>query len=62
MEENSGLGKAIRYFDNHFDGLTCFCRIEGAMVDDNLMEAMLNFFGNVASILMNKISLFTFYG
>jgi hypothetical protein len=41
MEENNGLGKAIRYFNNHFDGLTCFCREEGAMLDNNLMEAML---------------------
>jgi transposase len=41
VEENSGLGKAIRYFNNHFDGLTCFSRVEGAMLDNNLMEAML---------------------
>jgi transposase len=41
VEENSGLGKAIRYFDKHFDGLTRFCQIQGAMVDNNLMEAML---------------------
>jgi transposase len=41
VEENSGLGKAIRYFDKHFDGLTCFCQVEGAMLDNNLMEAML---------------------
>jgi hypothetical protein len=41
VEENSGLGKAIRYFDKHFEGLTCFCRVEGAMLDNNLMESML---------------------
>ena len=41
VEENSGLGKAIRYFDKHFNGLTCFCRVTGAMLDNNLMEAML---------------------
>ena len=41
VEENSGLGKAIRYFIKHYDGLTCFCRVEGAMLDNNLMEAQL---------------------
>lgn len=38
VEENSGLGKAIRYFDKHFDGLTRFCTCEGAELDNNLME------------------------
>lgn len=41
VEENSGLGKAIRYFDKHYEGLTCFCRIEGTQLDNNLMEAQL---------------------
>lgn len=41
VEENSGLGKAIRYFDKHFEGLTCFCRVEGARLDNNLMEQQL---------------------
>lgn len=41
VEENSGLGKAMRYFVKHFEGLTCFCRLEGAQIDNNLMEAML---------------------
>lgn len=38
VEENSGLGKAIRYFEKHFDGLTRFCMQEGAQIDNNIME------------------------
>ena len=41
VEENSGLGKAIRYFDKHYAGLTCFCTVRGAQLDNNLMEAEL---------------------
>jgi len=41
VEENSGLGKAIRYFIKHYEGLSCFCRVEGAMLDNNAMEAQL---------------------
>ncbi|MFT6985537.1 MAG: transposase [Psychromonas sp.] len=41
VEENSGLGKAIRYFNKHYDGLSCFCRIEGVKLDNNAIEAML---------------------
>ena len=41
VEENGGLGKAIRYFNKHYEGLTCFCRIEDAKLDNNLMEAQL---------------------
>lgn len=41
VEENSTLGKAIRYFIKHYDGLTKFCQIEGAALDNNLMEAQL---------------------
>ena len=35
VEANSGLGKAIRYFLNHYDGLTRFCTVEGALLDNN---------------------------
>ena len=38
MEENSGVGKAIRYFDKHYEGLTRFCAREGAKLDNNDME------------------------
>ncbi len=41
VEENSSLGKAIRYFVKHDDGLTRFCTVEGAKIDNNDMEAQL---------------------
>lgn len=41
IEENSSLGKAIKYFIKHFEGLTHFCRTQGAKVDNNQIEAML---------------------
>ena len=41
VEANSGLGKTINYFLNHYDGLSAFCRIKDAQLDNNEMEAML---------------------
>ena len=41
VEENSGLGKALRYYLNHYEGLTAFCRIEGAQLDNNLAEMLI---------------------
>lgn len=41
VEANSGLGKAIQYFLNHYQGLTAFCRIEGSRLDNNLAEQLL---------------------
>ena len=41
IEENSSLGVAIAYFINHYEGLTCFCRVVGAQIDNNRMEAEL---------------------
>ncbi len=41
VEENSGLGKAIRYFIKHYDELSYFCRFEGVKIDNNRIEAML---------------------
>jgi transposase len=41
VEANSGLGKAISYFERHYEGLTCFCTHEGAKLDNNQMEATL---------------------
>ena len=35
------MGKAIRYFIKHYDGLSCFCRVEGVKLDNNAIEAML---------------------
>jgi hypothetical protein len=40
-EENSGLGKAMQYFLKHYKGLTAFCRIEGAKLDNNLAELII---------------------
>lgn len=41
IEENSGLGKAIRYFLKHYQGLSLFCHHEGVKIDNNRIEAML---------------------
>lgn len=41
VEANSGLGKAIQYFLNHYTGLIGFCTYEGAKLDNNRMEAQL---------------------
>lgn len=41
VEENSGLGKAVRYFNKHYEGLTAFCRLEGAQLDNNRAEQAL---------------------
>ncbi len=40
-EENNGLGKAMKYFVKHFEGLSAFCRIEGAKLDNNLVESII---------------------
>ncbi|WP_299018113.1 IS66 family transposase [uncultured Photobacterium sp.] len=41
VEENSSLGKAVSYFNKHYEGLTAFCRIEGAQLDNNRAEQAL---------------------
>ena len=41
VEANSGLGKAIAYFERHYEGLTAFCRLETAQIDNNRMEQAL---------------------
>ena len=38
VEDNSGLGKAIGYFERHYERLTGFCRYEDARLDNNAME------------------------
>jgi transposase len=40
VEENSGLGKAIRYFIKHYVGLSYFCNLEGVKIDNNRIEVM----------------------
>ncbi|WP_370060237.1 IS66 family transposase [Neptunomonas phycophila] len=41
IEENSGLGKACKYFNKHYVGLTSFCRLQGAQLDNNAAERAL---------------------
>jgi len=41
IEANSGLGKAITYFNKHYVGLSRFCTLEGCKLDNNRIEAML---------------------
>lgn len=41
VEENSALGKAIKYFSKNFKGLSAFCNVAGAKIDNNEMESML---------------------
>ena len=40
-EKNGSFGKAIEYFLNHYVGLTQFCRIPGAPIDNNIQEEAL---------------------
>jgi transposase len=41
VEPNSSLGKAIKYMLNHWDGLTKFLHVSGAMLDNNITERAL---------------------
>ena len=41
VESNSSLGCALRYFIKHYEGLSCFCTVDGVKLDNNLIEAML---------------------
>lgn len=40
-EENSALGRAIKYFLKHYPRLIAFCGIEGAQIDNNLAEGFI---------------------
>ena len=53
MEPNSSLGKALRYWLNHWPGLTVWLREPGAPLDNNEVERALKQF-----ILLRKNSLF----
>jgi len=53
VEPNSGLGKALRYFENHWEKLTLFLRAVGAPLDSNVVERALK-----KAILQRKNSLF----
>ena len=41
VEPNSSLGKAIKYMLNHWEELTLFLRVEGAPLDNNIVERSL---------------------
>ncbi len=53
VEPNSGLGKAIAYFTNHFEKLTLFLHVARAPLDNNVCERALK-----KAILHRKGSLF----
>jgi transposase len=53
VEPNSGLGKAITYFQRHWKGLTAFLREAGAPLDNNLCERALK-----RAVLHRKNALF----
>lgn len=53
IEPNSRLGEAIRYLQNHWEGLTLFLRIEGVPLTNNITERALK-----RAILHRKNSLF----
>jgi len=53
VEDNSTLGGAIRYMENHWDELTLFLRVPGAPIDNNLCERILK-----RAIVHRKNSLF----
>jgi len=41
VEPNSNLGKAMQYFIRHYDGLTAFCQLLGAPIDNNEIERLI---------------------
>jgi len=41
FEQNSSLGKAIKYFINHYEGLKQFCCLAGVAIDNNRTEETL---------------------
>ncbi len=41
VEPNSSMGKAISYMQNHWEPLTLFLRVPGAIIDNNLCEQAL---------------------
>lgn len=52
VEPNSGLGDAMNYLLKRWETLTCFLRVEGAPLDNNITERLLK-----SSILHRKNSL-----
>lgn len=53
VEPNSSLGKAFQYLINHWEGLTAFLSVEGAPLDNNIVERALKL-----AVMNRKNSLF----
>jgi len=53
VEPNSGLGKAMAYFENQYELLVQFCRVLGAPIDNNIVERALK-----APVMIRKNSYF----
>lgn len=41
VEPNSNLGNAMQYFIRHYEGLSAFCRVPGAPLDNNAIERLI---------------------
>ena len=41
FEEHSAFGKAVNYYLRHYDKLVMFCKVPGALIDNNRMEEKL---------------------
>lgn len=41
VEHNTELGKALKYLDRHWDGLSKFCSVEGCPLDNNISERLM---------------------
>lgn len=41
VEPNSNLGNAMQYFIRHYEGLSAFCRVPGAPLDNNIIERLI---------------------
>lgn len=46
FEENSNFGKAYSYLQNNWKGLTAFCQVAGAPIENNLAERVLKLIVN----------------
>lgn len=53
VQPNSSMGKAIKYFNNHWIGLTQFLKVENCPLDNNCVERMLR-----KAVILRKNSLF----
>jgi transposase len=53
IEKNDACGRAVTYFIDHYEGLTQFCRVSNAPIDNNLAERILK-----RAVLNRKNSLF----